>query len=166
MFGRSKPKPAHNPLWELRAELLNNPPAEAASLVASGTSVWGVLMETGYAQGPVTLLAIGDGTASLYFPTGGGVLGAGAHTPVRAAATALLITADAMKCALSPAKNTDFPGRGRVRFFVLSVNAVLTAEDEEQSLGQGTGPLSAIFHAGQAVISQIRIASDQSGKDA
>ena len=162
MFGRSKAP--HNLLWELRGELLNNPFQEAASLVAPGTSVWGVLMETGYPQGPVTLLTIGDGTASLYFPTGGGVLGSGANADVRAAGTLLLITAHAMKSALSPAQSTDFPGRGRVRFFVLTVSGVLTADDE-QSLGRGSGPLSTIFHAGQAVIAQIRIASQQGGQE-
>ncbi len=150
-----------NPLWELRASLLNDPPTDAASIVAPETSVWGVLMETGYPQGPVTLLAIGDGTASLYYPTGGGIIGAEAHTPVRAAVTALLITADAMKSAFVPAENIDFPGEGRVRFFVLTVDGPLTAEDEVEAVGHGVGPLSAVFHAGHAVISQIRIASEQ-----
>lgn len=154
-----------NPLWELRASLLTAPQPEAADIVAPGTSVWGVLMETGYPQGPVTLLVIGDGTSSLYFPTGGGVIGAGSHVTVRAAANALLITADAMKAALTPAKNTEFPAIGRVRFFVLTVSGVLAAEGVEQAIGNGTGPLSAIFHAGQAVISQIRIASEQASTD-
>ncbi len=162
----AKPATPHNPLWELRTSLLAPPGPEAAALVAPGTSVWGVLMETGYPPGPVTLLFIGDGTASLYFPTGGGVIGAGAHVPVRAAGTALLITADALKAALAPIKNTDFPAVGRVRFFVLTVNGVLGAEGAEQAIGQGTGPLSVLFSAGQALISQIRIASAPSGKGA
>src|SRR5262245_22254743 len=113
MFGRKSPP--HNPLWELRSQLLSAPPKDAASLVAPGTSVWGVLMETGYAQGPVTLVVIGDGTTSLYYPTGGGVIGAGPHPAVAAASTALLVTADALKDAAAPARNVDFPATGKVR---------------------------------------------------
>jgi hypothetical protein len=153
----------HNPLWELRRELLTNPPADAGSLVASGTSVWGVLMETGYEEGPVTLLVIGDGTTSLYFPAGGGIIGAGQHAAVAAASTALLITADAMKVAFAPVRDIDFPSQGRVRILILTTSGVLSAEEDEEALGHGTGPLSAVFHAGHAVISQVRIASEQHG---
>jgi len=164
MFGRSKA--LHDPLWELRTSLLNDPLPEAVSLIAPGTSVWGVLMETGDPQGPVTLLTIGDGTASLYFPTGSDVLGAVAHAAVRAATTALLVTASAMRSVLSSTQSTDFPGRDQVRFFVLTVNGVPTAEGNEQSLGRGAGPLSAIFRAGQAVISQTGMASQESSEAA
>ena len=43
-----QPNPPGNPLWELRTSLLTAPPADAPSLVAPGTTVWGALMETGY----------------------------------------------------------------------------------------------------------------------
>ena len=46
--------------------------------------VWGILMETGYPEGVATLVALGDGTTSLYFGNGGGVIGAGEHDRVRA----------------------------------------------------------------------------------
>jgi hypothetical protein len=35
----------------------------------------GVLMETGYDSATVTLFALSDGTTSLYFSNGGGVIG-------------------------------------------------------------------------------------------
>jgi hypothetical protein len=141
----------------MRAMILANPPQDVDSLIVPETSVWAVLFETGYAKGPVTLLVVGDGTTSLYLPTGGGVIGAGEHASVRAASTALMITADAMRSALKPAKDTNFPAEGRVRIFVLTKKGTLLAEEDEEKLGTGVGPLSAIFHAGQAVISQIRM---------
>lgn len=95
MFGRSKT--AGNPLWELRASLLAGSPELAAIPLVEGTSVRGVLMETGHPEGPVTLLVLGDGTTSLYLPNGGGIIGAGEKVAVRAAGTALMITADALR---------------------------------------------------------------------
>jgi hypothetical protein len=161
MFGRSKA--ADNPLWEIRRSLLSDPRPEAASLVAPGTTVWGVLVEIGYPQGPVTLLVVGDGTTSLYLPTGGGVIGAGEHPAVRAAATALMLTVHALRAPFSCATDIEFPAQGRVRVFALTLEGVLVAEGEEQSVGNGVGPLSAVFHAGQAVLSQVRIASQNPG---
>jgi hypothetical protein len=95
VFGRSKT--AGNPLWELRASLLAGSPELAAIPLVEGTSVRGVLMETGHPEGPVTLLVLGDGTTSLYLPNGGGIIGAGEKVAVRAAGTALMITADALR---------------------------------------------------------------------
>src|SRR5437588_10894073 len=41
----------------------------------AGSSVWGVLMETDYSGATATLLALIDGTTSLYLSNGGGVIG-------------------------------------------------------------------------------------------
>ena len=85
-------------------------------------------------------------------------------TPVIAlTATALMVTAHAMRSAFSRATDIEFPARGRVRVFALTLEGLLVAEDEEQALGNGVGPLSAVFHAGQAVLSQVRIASQTPG---
>lgn len=50
--------------------------------------VFGVIMDTTFASGTVTLVALADGTASLYASTGGGVIGGGAHERVAVAAPA------------------------------------------------------------------------------
>ena len=48
--------------------------------------VWGVMMETGHQAAVVSLVAIADGTVSLYFSNGGGIIGLGGHDgPKRAA---------------------------------------------------------------------------------
>lgn len=52
--------------------------------------VWGVLVEIGYPEPVATLVALSDGTTSLYFSNGGGVIGAGEHAAVRDAASHLL----------------------------------------------------------------------------
>lgn len=157
MLGRSKAPKGSNPLWGWRDQLLENPPPETATWVAPGTSTWGVLMEMGHAQGAVSLACMGDGSTSLYLPTGGGFIGAGGQPPIAAAAVAFVTTADALRPAFAPVTDWEFPSAGSVRFFVLTTGGVLTAEGDEQSVGNGHGPLSVAFHAGQAVITQLRL---------
>src|SRR5215212_4694186 len=55
----------HQALSTRRMEVgIPAPPPEAP--------VWGILMETGYSEATATLLALGDGTTSLYLSSGGG----------------------------------------------------------------------------------------------
>jgi hypothetical protein len=82
----------------------------------SHTRVWGVLMETGYPEGVATLVAFGDGTASLYFSGGGGIIGAGEHAAVREAIHAFLQEADEHLRGFVPTATTPLPATGRVRF--------------------------------------------------
>src|SRR5260221_10600578 len=52
--------------------------------------VWGVVMETGYPKAVATLVALADGTVSLYFSNGGGLIGPGPQAgPQRAGQTFL-----------------------------------------------------------------------------
>lgn len=46
-------------------------------------SVFAIMMETGVAEGSYTLSSIADGSTSLYFSNGGGIIGGGEHQSVR-----------------------------------------------------------------------------------
>jgi hypothetical protein len=46
-------------------------------------NIYGMIMETGYEDAVVSLIAVGDGTVSIYFSTGGGILGIGEHDKPR-----------------------------------------------------------------------------------
>jgi hypothetical protein len=108
-------------------------------------------------------VAFAEGTTSLYFSTGGGVIGAGEHDTVCAAAQAFLETADAHVEKFSATTDHALPARGRVRFYVHTFNGLLTAEGDEEDLGYGRHPLSPVFHAGHAVISEIRQIEESRG---
>jgi hypothetical protein len=75
--------------------------------------VVGVMMETGYPQAVVSLVAFADGTTSLYFSTGGGIIGAGQHDVVYAAAQEFLDAAEAHLAEFAPADATPPPDEGR-----------------------------------------------------
>ena len=89
----------------LRARLLHGSAAELS--IEPVESVWGVLMETGYREAAATLVALADGTASLYFSSGGGIIGGGPHASVNAAARRVVALAAGHRSELAP--TSEFP---------------------------------------------------------
>lgn len=113
-------------------------------------------METGYPQAAVTLVALGDGMASLYFSTGGGVMGDSARASVSAAAKHLIEVAANHAPAFTRATEFPLPETGAVLFYVLTATGVVSSGADEGLLGQGTHPLSELFFAAHHVITQLR----------
>jgi hypothetical protein len=164
MWFRRKPKPSGAPSSSDPAEVMRQLREQALTLGAAELGlermprggVWGVLMETGIPNAAVSLVSFADGTTSLYFSSGGRVLGAGAHVRVRAVADAFLARVAEHLAHFTPARTTPLPAPGRVRFYVRSTGGTLTAEAGEEDLGQGRHALSPVFHAGHSLITAVR----------
>ena len=146
----------------LRRLVLSTSPADLGLTVdADPERVYGVLMETGYDAAVVTVVSLLDGTTSMYVSTGGGTIGAGEHGPVAEATRAFVALAQVFVGQTEPTTDFDLPGVGRVRFHALTVGGGRTAEAAEEDLGRGRHPLSPLLHAGQDVVTQIRLLSEQ-----
>jgi hypothetical protein len=146
----------------LREQVFSLPAYEAGVSPAPGHEhVWSVLMETGYPEAVASLVTIADGTTSLYFSSGGGVIGAGDHAAVREAAAVFIAAADANVNAFLPAAEHPLPDTGRVRFYVRTFDGLLTAEADEDDLGENRHHLSPLFHLGHAVIAAVHEASPE-----
>ncbi len=117
---------------------------------------WGILMEMGFAEAAVTLLALADGTTSLYFGSGGGIIGGGGHAAVAQASRSLVAAANACCQRLPRCDEFPLPAVDRVRFYVLGFDGVRAAEAGAADLAGGRHPLAALFEGGQAVITQLR----------
>jgi hypothetical protein len=124
-------------------------------------NVWGILMELGYPQAIATLAVFADGTSSLYISTGGGVIGAGQHKPVREEAEKFLFVAQSHIEHFEPADGLPYPKAGRVRFYIRTFETTLTAEADAEELGSNHHKLGPLFHAGHAVITQMRLISER-----
>jgi hypothetical protein len=125
------------------------PPDDSTKAVA-------VFMETGYPEAVATLMAAADGTTSLYFSNGGGVIGGGEHEPVRVAAASFLNLASTFVDDMQATETYPLPTEGSVRFYVVHRNGVRTAEAVEDDLGNMRHKLSSLFHQGHEVIAAIR----------
>ena len=149
----------HKVYIELRKQALEMSPASIVGAVASDNiRPWGILMETGYPQGVVaTLVSFATGDASLYLSTGGGVIGGIAQESIGNAAKRFVSMAQHHTDRMETATSFPLPDPGKVRFYVLTHEGVLTAETDGQELGRGKSDLSPLFYAGQDVITELRI---------
>lgn len=130
--------------------------ADAVDLPTGTNAPLAVLMETGYEKAVATLVAVADGTVSMYFSNGGGVIGAGAHAPVRAAAGTFLDAAKDFADEMPVADGHPLPGLGHVRFSVVMDGAVRAIEAIEDDLGHARHAIAPLFHQGHQVIAAIR----------
>ena len=113
-------------------------------------------METGYPNSVVSLVVLGDGTASLYFSTGGGVIGAGQHESVRKASANFIGWANRFFSSATRAPEHPLPGAGHVIFYFLTYDGVYSYTAKEIELGEGRDKLANLFHAGHEVIGHMR----------
>jgi hypothetical protein len=159
----SKPKPKSDPaeiIRGLRAMALTRPASELGMTPSPKyPKVFGILMEMGLEKGVASLVAFAEDSTSVYYSTGGGIIGAGEHESVRATHPAFFAEAEARLGEFAQAAETPLPAQGRVRFYLRTFDGTLTAEADEQDLGHNRHALSKLFHAGHDVLTAVRTAT-------
>mgnify|MGYP001106350993 CR=1 FL=1 len=134
--------------------------ASAADLEIEPTErhprVWGAIVELGYPTGIATLLVLAEGTISLYFSNGGGVIGAGEDPAVQRTGAILLDGFEAHLEAIPRVEATPSPRIGRVRFYARTFDGTRGTEVPEEDLRSGADTLTPLYHAAHAVITAIR----------
>lgn len=121
-----------------------------------------ILMETGFEEGCSSLVAVADGSTSLYFSNGSAIIGGGQHPEGADAARAFLESSRQFDGELEPSSDHPLPKPGMTRFYIIRKDDVLTGEFQEDDLGNGRLPLSPLFHKGHDLISLIRTIEEQS----
>ena len=127
-----------------------------------GKPVFAVLMESGFPEAAYTLVAAGDGSASLYFSNGGGLIGAGEHANVRPESLRVVKMAEE---SLKHMKKVDtFPivKPGSTTFYIVTPDGVFSYTAKEDDLGEERDKnLSSLFHQCHSLITQMRIADEK-----
>jgi len=118
--------------------------------------VWGILMETGFVDGSFSLIALADGTTSLAFSDGVGIIGGGDHQSVRNASGYLLSGAQYFYQDAMPTTRFPLPAKGEVKFYLLSFDGVKEYSSLEKDLVNQRDGLSNLFFAAHDVIKELR----------
>ena len=139
----------------LRNMVLSTKPDSIGVKLKDANEVWGVVMETGYPEAVASLVALADGTVSLYFSNGGGIIGLGPHAGPHRAAQSFLAASQQFSKQVQPTKSYPLPKPSYTRFYLLTGNGLLTAEAKEDDLGNNRHPLSPLFYKGQELISEV-----------
>lgn len=153
---RCVPEPAEV-YTQLRNAILNLDPGKHGLNPQNGTpAVWGMLMEMGFPEAAVTLVVLAEGTTSLYFGNGGGILGAGTLPMIAEASQNCLAQALVNRPLFQPAQSFPLPEVERVNFILLTFDGAMVAEAGWDSLGCGGHDLWRLWECGQEVISRLR----------
>jgi hypothetical protein len=142
---------------DLREQVLRLRPDQLEDGSFDDAEVIALLMETGYPEAVATLVVVADGTSSLYFSNGGGLIGAGTHAPVADASRRLLQRGHEFLPHLSSVTDPPLPAEGLTQFVAVTRKGLRGAGAPEAELGEGEHPLSPLFYAGHDVITQIRL---------
>jgi hypothetical protein len=119
-------------------------------------SVFAIVMETGVAEGSYMLSSIADGSTSLYFSNGGGIIGGGEHKSVREASMYFLSSAEHFLSKAKAVTSFPKPNEGNVIFYFITFDGVKSYNALEADLGNEKDELSGLFFAAHSVVSELR----------
>ncbi len=163
-MNHAAPEPAPTYL-QIRERIFHLDPTELGlNPTASAPDVWGVVVEIGYDVGSATLVALADGTTSLHYSTGGGLVGRGDYPPLAEASKLLVAEAQKYLPQLEATKDLPLPEIGQVRFILLTYAGFYMAGAPEKLLAADQHALSPLFTAAQETLAQLRVLADKRRK--
>ena len=164
-WGRIRGQRPSKPIFtDLRSMALT---VDLGSLQTPAGDSWGgagvAMMEIGMDGAVASIVALADGTVSMYTSTGGGVIGAGEHAAVRAEATRFRTVVADSRNLLTRSDAFPLPALGEVRFQARIGDDGFSGAAPESALRGGRHPLSTVYAAGQDLLTEIRLASETAG---
>jgi hypothetical protein len=123
----------------LRQQMLTLDPASLhLAPSAEYPRVYGGLMEMGMGGDVATLVVVADGTTSFYFSTGGGIIGAGFHEPVKVPSKGFLATLERHVDELGADPTGETPAAGMIHLRALTF-------DRGRLLGETESPVGCLL---------------------
>jgi hypothetical protein len=142
----------------LRDQVLTTPPAKLGFVADSEfPDLYGVLVDWPIGDVVVSILALRDGSASLYTTSTFGIIGGGGHASVRAAAQNCVCVAADCLAHSQPVADFPLPANDDVHFYLLSYAGVRRCVGDLAALSSGVDPTAPLFDAAQEVLTQLRL---------
>lgn len=139
----------------LRAGVLALAPEDIGLTRDNCPAVWGLMMEMGFPRLVVSLVALIDGSVSVYLSDGGSVIGCGLQAEIRKAAKRLLHAAQYFADAGAAVEQYPLAGNGRTRFYFLTRSGVRLSEAESAQLNEGESALARLYYVGHEVLEAV-----------
>lgn len=114
----------------------------------------GVIVDIGYPEAVVTVVALGGGRTAVWFSNGGGSLGVDEQTALLG--NELGLKAGELSFAMPPTTTTPLPRPGEVKFYVLLNDLTRVATGMIDELGADKSQFSPLFHATFRIINDLR----------
>jgi hypothetical protein len=119
--------------------------------------VYGVVMDWGLGEDGVnTVVSFLTGDASMYFSTGGGMIGGGEHEAVRKAAIKYVRYAQQFLPKTVPAQPMPLASGKYVQFYLLTPKGTYTAKTDMTNIENETWELTSLFYEANNMITEYR----------
>jgi hypothetical protein len=146
-----------NPYDELRKMAFEtNPEQLGLSLSSEKTIVYGIVMDWAVKNGTASIISFLSGDASIYFSSGGGIIGGGAHDNVIIIAKQFIETAQQMVDKAIKTEQTPLPGKNEVVFYLLTNQGIFFGQDRVENFNNQTSEWLGLFLVGNEVINELR----------
>jgi hypothetical protein len=139
----------------LRGQVLGLPAVEVVGLPEE-RQLLAAVMDMALGDAVATLVGVADGSTSMYFSTGGGVIGAGQHDAVRTATERWLESCIASAEPFAPVVDPPLPEPEMIQLILVTRVGLAHALAREDDLNP-EHPLWPVYAAAQEVITQIRL---------
>ena len=156
---RIEPKASPESVYEGMRNMVFSGTRERFGLPPTSTpeEPWGVVMDWGVDRGTATVMALSDGSASIYLSGGGGYIGGQNQEAVKGAALKAIEVAREYAHQMQKTTEYNLPVAGEVIFYVLTDSGVFTASAKEVELRNQEHALGKLGNAMQDVVTQYRI---------
>jgi len=148
----------------LREMLLRSKPSDFGLAPTTDLPhVWAAMMEMQFRDATASLVVVKGGATSLYFSTGGGVIGGETHESVREANRKFLAAIERFfdAKAFVPQTSALATMKDAVTFNVLVYEGLVAARDTEERMKTRKSPLWPLYFLGQDVITQLRVTAEK-----
>ena len=146
---------------KMRDFAFNIKTAELKILKEKSNQIYGVFMETGYKDAVFSLRCFAEGSISIYFTNGGGIIGIGEHEKARKAGLDFIKEAEKYLEKSILTTNYELPDLNKTIFYILTFDGIYYYETFENDLGNMKSDFSPLFYKAQEVITEARIIDEE-----
>ncbi len=154
------PQNEKNTYATMRKLAFNYTPEQLGIKAENNYQVYGAVVDMGVSSGnTATLICFIDGTASLYFSNGGGIIGAGQHDSVKQVVESFLLASHQAVPIMKHADSIDnLPDENHHTFYLFTMAGIFSLDLDINDV-QKTKEAYLLFSQSQMVLSEIRKAS-------
>jgi hypothetical protein len=150
-------RPNENPYIGLREMAFKTKPEQLGlSLNSEKTIVYGIVMDWDVRNGTASIISFLTGDASIYFSSGGGIIGGGTHENVKVIAKHFVEKGQQMLDKALKTEQTPLPEKNKVVFYLVTNRGIYSGHDEMENLSNQSSIWLGLFLIGNEVINELR----------
>ena len=146
-----------NPYEGMRKMALETKPEQLGlSFSSEKTFVFGVVMDWDVKNGTASTISFITGDASIYFSSGGGIIGGGTDESVKIISKEFVSRAQFYLDKTSKTELTPLPGNNNVIFYFITSKGIFYGQDKMENISNRTSIWLDLFLTGNELITELR----------